>query len=195
MSWSPQRKIESRETILLAAAQLFTQLGFDAVGIDHIMQRAGMTRGAFYAHFKSKSELYAEAVLFAGRSLVARSQASGIDFAQFVSVYLTLGQTGLAQLACPLACLITDIAQRDEPLRKVYEHLFCGFVRYLQQLNPHLDQAQAQTCASSLIGAQAVARALSSQATALLLLQAAEQNIIAMYGAANTDAAAKGEER
>jgi TetR/AcrR family transcriptional regulator, transcriptional repressor for nem operon len=181
MSWNPQHKIASRDTILLAAAQLFTQMGFDAVGIDQIMQRAGMTRGAFYAHFKSKSELYAEAVLLAGRQLVAHSQQLGVNFEQFVALYLAPGQVGLDQLACPLACLITDIAQREEPLKKVYEQLFGGFVKHLQHLNPRLNHAQAQACASSLIGAQAVARSLNSPALAQQLLQSAQENIINNY--------------
>ena len=182
MSWSPKHKNTSREAILLAAAELFTQLGFDAVGIDQIMQRAGMTRGAFYAHFKSKSELYAEAVLMAGRQLVARSLQQGINFEQFVAVYLAPGQVGMDQLACPLACLITDIAQREEPLKKVYEQLFNGFVKHVQHLNPQLNRERAQACAASLIGAQAVARALASPALAQQLLQSSQETIIRNFG-------------
>jgi TetR/AcrR family transcriptional repressor of nem operon len=183
MSWSPERKANSREAIVLAAAQLFTQLGFDAVGIDQIMQQAGMTRGAFYAHFKSKNELYAEAVLLAGRRLLLASHP-GLSFEEFVAVYLAPNQLSPDELSCPLACLVTDIAQRDDAIKKVYEQLFSGFVKHLRQLNPRLNRELAMSCAASLIGAQAVAKALNAPAMAKELLASAQKDIVARYAAA-----------
>lgn len=183
MSWSPERKVNSREAIVRAAAQMFTQMGFDAVGIDQIMQQAGMTRGAFYAHFRSKNELYAEAVLLAGRRLLAAGHP-GLSFEEFVGVYLTPDPLGPDELACPLACLVTDIAQRDETLKKVYEQLFSGFVQHLRQLNPNLNRQLAMCCAASLIGTQAVAKALNAPAMAKELLASAQRDIIARYAAA-----------
>ena len=63
MAWTEQHKTQSRERIVDSAAQLFTQLGFDSVSIDDVMQAAGLTRGAFYAHFKNKAELYQCAII------------------------------------------------------------------------------------------------------------------------------------
>lgn len=53
MAWKESHKLESRQRILAAAAELFTRKGFNQVGIDEVMLAAGMTRGAFYAHFNS----------------------------------------------------------------------------------------------------------------------------------------------
>ncbi|MEY4588064.1 MAG: hypothetical protein RL497_140 [Pseudomonadota bacterium] len=181
MSWKPEHKSATRDTILKSAAELFLQQGYETVGIDQVMGHAGMTRGAFYAHFKSKRDLYAEAVLTAGRALMARSEEIGIDFVGFVRVYLATEPAGSTQITCPLACLVTDIAQRDEQLKVVYERLFNGFVKHLRRLNTGLDEARAQACASSLIGAQAVARAVNSPAVARQLLVSAQQAIIAQY--------------
>lgn len=41
-----------------AALQIFSRDGFEAARIDDIAAAAGYTRGAFYAHFKSKEDLF-----------------------------------------------------------------------------------------------------------------------------------------
>lgn len=51
------QKIESKERILNVASRLFKKNGYAATGIDQIMADAGLTAGAFYAHFKSKTDL------------------------------------------------------------------------------------------------------------------------------------------
>lgn len=47
------------ETILLAATDLFYDRGFDAVGVDDIGAKAGITGPAIYRHFKGKDEILA----------------------------------------------------------------------------------------------------------------------------------------
>ncbi|HMU67248.1 MAG TPA: helix-turn-helix domain-containing protein [Cellvibrionaceae bacterium] len=178
MGWSAHHKTASRETILLAAAELFARYGYDAVAIDRVMAQAGMTRGAFYAHFTSKSDLYAQAMLLAGQRLVAHSLHLGMNFEEFVCTYLTPGQLAMAPLACPLACLVTDVAPREERVKIVYGQLLAGFVSHLQRLNPRLTQARAAACASSLIGAQVVARAVHTQELAKNILLSAQHTIL-----------------
>ncbi|RVT83993.1 TetR/AcrR family transcriptional regulator [Rhodobacteraceae bacterium CCMM004] len=53
---------EVRDRILTAAAAAFRRAGYAATGIDAVMAEAGLTRGAFYAHFASKEALFAEVV-------------------------------------------------------------------------------------------------------------------------------------
>lgn len=52
----------TRRTILLAAASLFDEKGYDGAGIAEIIARAAVTRGALYFHFPSKEAL-AEAIM------------------------------------------------------------------------------------------------------------------------------------
>lgn len=44
--------------LLKAARRIFARDGFEAARIDEIAAAAGHTRGAFYAHFKTKEELF-----------------------------------------------------------------------------------------------------------------------------------------
>src|SRR5260370_12614981 len=56
------RKARTRAEILDHAARLFLLRGHAGTNIDDIMLAAGLTRGAFYAHFTSKADLFAEAL-------------------------------------------------------------------------------------------------------------------------------------
>jgi AcrR family transcriptional regulator len=47
------------EAILTAAAKLFRERGFHAVGVDEIGERAGVTGPAIYRHFSGKDEILA----------------------------------------------------------------------------------------------------------------------------------------
>src|SRR5262249_50692114 len=53
---------ETRRQIIDSARRLFNRYGFERVSVNQIMGAAGLTRGGFYTYFKSKSELYVEAL-------------------------------------------------------------------------------------------------------------------------------------
>lgn len=52
-----KRRKNRRKDLLDAAIRLFGQRGYHATTIDNITEEAGVTRGALYWHFKSKSDL------------------------------------------------------------------------------------------------------------------------------------------
>ena len=60
MPYPPGHSKQTRKRIVQSTRMLFNRLGFDNVSINQIMADAGLTRGAFYSHFDSKSDLYAE---------------------------------------------------------------------------------------------------------------------------------------
>lgn len=51
------RAIRTRQTILLAAARVFEERGYQAATITEILTTAGVTKGALYFHFESKEHL------------------------------------------------------------------------------------------------------------------------------------------
>lgn len=56
---STARKDSARERILEAALKLFYERGVNAVGIDAVIEQAGVAKMSLYKHFKSKDELIA----------------------------------------------------------------------------------------------------------------------------------------
>jgi AcrR family transcriptional regulator len=57
-----ERAIKTRQAIMVAAAEVFAEVGYEAATIVEILHRANVTKGALYFHFSSKEEL-AQAVL------------------------------------------------------------------------------------------------------------------------------------
>ncbi|ANW22308.1 ScbR family autoregulator-binding transcription factor [Streptomyces clavuligerus] len=57
-----ERAIRTRRKILVVAASVFDQVGYEAATISDILDQSGLTKGALYFHFGSKEEL-AQAVL------------------------------------------------------------------------------------------------------------------------------------
>ncbi|MEU0743917.1 ScbR family autoregulator-binding transcription factor [Streptomyces sp. NPDC006134] len=57
-----ERAVRTRDAILVAAAEVFDEVGYESAAISQILRRAGVTKGALYFHFASKKEL-AQAVL------------------------------------------------------------------------------------------------------------------------------------
>ena len=60
MEYQQRRREQARQTeqaILQAAMELSRQKSFDKVSVRDICQKAGITTGAFYHHFRSKEEL------------------------------------------------------------------------------------------------------------------------------------------
>ncbi len=53
---------KGRGRLVAMAVELFYRHGFNAVGIDRVIDEAGVTKTTFYKHFKSKSELMVAAV-------------------------------------------------------------------------------------------------------------------------------------
>jgi len=62
------RSEATRQKILDAAIDLFSEVGYAAAGLGEIIERAGMTKGALYHHFDSKDAL-ATAIIEQGTHL------------------------------------------------------------------------------------------------------------------------------
>lgn len=59
---SPQAPRNARDRLINTAIDLFYEYGFNAVGVDLIIARTGVTKTTFYKHFESKDQLMVEAV-------------------------------------------------------------------------------------------------------------------------------------
>ncbi|WP_343998012.1 ScbR family autoregulator-binding transcription factor [Streptomyces thermocarboxydovorans] len=74
-----ERAVQTRESLLRAAAEVFDEAGFAGASISRILKRAGLTAGALYFHFDSKEDL-ARAVMNAQpRSVVPWPESEGLQ--------------------------------------------------------------------------------------------------------------------
>ncbi|MFL5821980.1 MAG: TetR/AcrR family transcriptional regulator [Solirubrobacteraceae bacterium] len=53
-----EKQQRTRNSLLNAAGKLFCHNGLEGASVDQVAQAAGYTKGAFYANFKSKEELF-----------------------------------------------------------------------------------------------------------------------------------------
>lgn len=58
METRQQKALHTKEKILNAAVQLFSEKKFTEVTVDDILKMAGSSKGAFYTHFKSKHDIF-----------------------------------------------------------------------------------------------------------------------------------------
>jgi TetR/AcrR family transcriptional regulator, transcriptional repressor for nem operon len=183
MAWNPQHKQQGREKILNAAARLFASQGFENTGINDIMAAAGMTRGAFYSHFNSKSELYQQALVNAAlqrfRSALTdpADQDSALDFEHLVNVYLNPAHPEGRQGGCPMAFLVTDIAQRDDEVRSTYTQLFKGMLRRIQEATGN-ERPESLQQIVLMVGGVAIARAINDGNLRQELLEACKKGLL-----------------
>jgi AcrR family transcriptional regulator len=69
-------KEASHERIVDVAARAIRRSGYDGTGVADIMKEAGLTHGAFYAHFASREAMLAEAADRAGAQSNAATAAA-----------------------------------------------------------------------------------------------------------------------
>ena len=138
MPLSKQHKAQTRNTIVGSAGRVFRRKGYHAAGIDTLMGEAGLTRGGFYAHFASKSELFA--AVMAGdywltRALTARdAETPELWRAQtlaLLSDYLNPAHMDEVARGCNFAALTADASRGDAAVREAYRLAFDGLVAQL----------------------------------------------------------------
>lgn len=180
MAWSAQQKVNTKNKILTSAGELFTQHGFAKVSINQVMQNAGLTRGAFYAHFSSKSELYQAAIPFAAKQRFdAVLQCQHDTLENIVSHYLSVEHVGGEQ-GCPLSFLVSDIQQQEFDVKQTYSEVLQKLISKLQSHG--LDEQAAIRSAVLMIGGVAVSRALPDKDMQKKVIAAAKNAAMAGVG-------------
>jgi len=125
--YAKDHKLQSRESIIQVAAVLFRERGYEAVSIDTLMSAAGMTRGGFYGHFKSKIDLY-EAVLSGDHDFIKRMQSRdgttatqlAVQGAKVTDGYLHPDHRQDVICGCSLASLAMDTVRSPASTQRIY---------------------------------------------------------------------------
>ncbi len=153
------QKRDAKSELIHVGMELFSTQGYNATGIGAVLKKAGIPKGSFYHHFRSKEE-FGLAVIeeFATRFLarldvfLSDEQTSPLNR---LKIFFEKGLERLADHECTVGCLIGDLGQelaaRDGQLRNRLDAIllswrerFAACIREAQQsgeleksLDPH----------------------------------------------------------
>ena len=170
MRYPKDQKQATRQRILEAAGRRFKQDGIDGAGVAAVMSDAGLTNGAFYAHFKSKEDLVANVL-----ADQLRTQRQGFDglpsdragLEAMVRLYLSPQHRDQCADGCPSAALLDEIVRRPAATRQVFtdEQLATAdaIAARLDPTDPEAARTDALTLFGLLVGTLQLSRALTDR--------------------------------
>lgn len=188
--YSEGHKAETRSRIVDSAGRRLKSDGIDGSGVAVLMKDAGLTNGAFYAHFASKEALVAEVIGTELRAQLATYDAvppgrAGIE--ALVRAYLSVGHRDSTDLGCPSAALLDEIARSGEAVRGVYDE---GLTAIAEAIASRLEgesalageslRLQVLSAYALMIGTLQMARALVDDARSREVLDRGVDNVLAL---------------
>ena len=170
MRFSKGHKQATRQRILEAAGRRFKQDGIDGAGIATLMSDAGLTNGAFYAHFASKDDLVANVIadqLRAQRHSFDTEPPERAGLEAFIRSYLSAQHRDQCADGCPSAALLDEIARRPDATRQVFTDELMGVIDDIAvRLDPtdvEAARTDALTVFGLMVGTLQLARALTDR--------------------------------
>ncbi len=138
------------------------------------MKAAGLTHGAFYAHFDSKDELQAAAVAYGIKVSHERIQRgnSKKDKEAYADRYLSRWHRDNPGDGCTMAALAQEVARSTPELKAAFER---GFEEILSEKGGDRKEAIFQTAA--LLGGVALARAVRDERLSEEILESVRQRV------------------
>jgi TetR/AcrR family transcriptional repressor of nem operon len=189
MRYAANHKLTTRSRIVQAASEVFREKGVAATGVDEVMRRAGLTHGGFYAHFRGKSALVAEACASgfdAGRTNLARIAALPSRRERvraLVLSYLSPRHRDNPAGGCLVAALGFEAARASGPARQSYSAALQQHrARLAAALRLGVDERQnvrlATALLGQLVGALILARSLADPLESAEVLAQARQTAL-----------------
>jgi len=180
MGYSKAQKPRTHKRIVSIASKRFREKGLAGFGIAELMKEAGLTVGGFYKHFDSRDDLVAEAVnsAFGGwqrRVDAAKSGGQSVSLAKLIDEYLNETHRDNPGAGCAFSALAAEIARSDKRTRSLTSEQVRRDVQLITTMLPDRDKRAARSRAilifSALVGAMALARAVSDEALSREILE------------------------
>ncbi|MHB8528139.1 MAG: TetR/AcrR family transcriptional regulator [Caulobacteraceae bacterium] len=155
-------KGSSREKIVAAAVDRFHALGYNACGVQEIVDAAGVPKGSFYNHFKAKELLAVEVLgiyweqlavdMLSDKSIAPVKRIRG-HFEHIASLYAGYGY----ERGCLIGKFIQEISELTPRIR---QDVVTEVVRWGGLLASTIREGQADGSIASEIDADQIARFL-----------------------------------
>ncbi|KXU32686.1 TetR family transcriptional regulator [Sphingobium sp. 22B] len=179
------QKQKSHARILDEAAAVMRQQGCQGISVADLMQRAGLTHGGFYNHFRTRDDLVAETVdrMFRDslglreKCLSRRDIAKGLSL--LIDVYLSEGTKDAPQRGCPLPALASEAPRMPADARTRFSAGIENFLREMTRAFEALGRPQPARLAASvlgeMVGAMSLARAVADEEAGKEILRSSRQ--------------------
>ena len=123
MRYEPEHKAQTRDRIVRNASRKLRAEGLSGPGVASVMKASGLTVGGFYKHFRSKHELFAEAIAQAfSDSEKVYSSLQNVPredrWKEVVRRYLSPEHCDHPDTGCPVAALAPEMARAQLGVRK-----------------------------------------------------------------------------
>lgn len=185
--YSPEHKQATRRRMIETAGRRFKSDGIDGSGIATLVADAGLTNGAFYGHFASKSDLVASVVAqqLDDQVAVVNALPAGLDSIEaFLRGYLSPAHRDDLAGGCPSAALLDEIGRCDGAVREAYTEGVGSMIRAIAR---HLDDGDAEEAPeraiglfSLVVGSLQAARAVTDPELSDRILAAAYSNAMTL---------------
>ena len=180
--YGKDHKLATRRRIIEAAGRRLKRDGIDGSGVATLMADAGLTNGAFYAHFDSKEDLVASAI--ADQLRDQRQAFSTQSLEEIVRGYLSPQHRDDREGGCPSAALVDEIARSSDAVKLAYTDgqlaLIDDVAARLAPHDPQSARVQALGVFALMVGTLQVSRALADQRLADEVLEQGIQNALAV---------------
>ena len=190
MRYGTEHKQATRRRIIETAGRRLKRDGIDSSGVATLMADAGLTNGAFYAHFASKDDLVATTVADQLReqreslSAVARGRA-GVE--QYVRAYLSVQHRDNPEDGCPSAALLDEIGRSTDSTRQAYTDGLLAVIdditARLVQEDPLSARVKTLTVFAMMVGTLQLSRALADRQLADDVLDQGVENTLTLLDA------------
>ncbi len=175
MRYPAKETAAKHERIVKEASRLFRERGFENVTVGEVMKAAGLTHGAFYAHFGSKQDLQSAAVAY-GQGLTASRTRSYAPTKkgrkEYADRYLSPRHRDNPGDGCTMAALAQEVARSTPELKAAFER---GFEEILSARGGDRKEAIFQSAA--LIGGVVLARAMKDPHLSDEILESVRQKV------------------
>jgi TetR/AcrR family transcriptional regulator, transcriptional repressor for nem operon len=168
--YGKEHKETTRRRIVEAAGERLKRDGIDGSGVSVLMADAGLTNGAFYAHFESKQDLVATAVADQLRQQLERYRTQGggrEGVEQLVREYLSTEHRDDPEHGCPSAALLDEIGRCSDATKDAYTNGVLGLVDEIASRlapgDPQAVRGQTLSLFALLIGTLQLSRALADR--------------------------------
>jgi TetR/AcrR family transcriptional repressor of nem operon len=197
VSHSSDKKAQTRRKVLNEAAAAIRAVGPEGIGVAGLMAKAGLTHGGFYAHFKSKDDLIAQAIsqmfedsyeLFLERTSNANPKEA---LARYIDMYVSARHRDDPARGCPLPSLSGELARMPADARQRFadglERLTGGIAQLLKDAGYVSPDRLADSVIAEMVGAVALSRAIADPAASSRILERSREALKARLGLASSN--------